>query len=181
PETETERPFWPEPAVSAKRAVSRRNLHTVEKIPPLERAPLPAIFSSELAWALHIISLMRSARSEERRVGKGCRSWWCSESSSRRRHTRFSRDWSSDVCSSDLAGDGDGKTLLARGGDREPYPGDQDTGDRGRFPRPQPHDRGCTHARTVRPAAHKVSLRSRSSETEIGRASCRERVEKEGG
>src|SRR5690606_39587495 len=24
---------------------------------------------------------------------------------SRRRHTRFSRDWSSDVCSSDLAGD----------------------------------------------------------------------------
>src|SRR5690606_33603444 len=27
--------------------------------------------------------------------------------SSRRRHTRFSRDWSSDVCSSDLGGDGD--------------------------------------------------------------------------
>src|SRR5690606_40482051 len=26
--------------------------------------------------------------------------------SSRRRHTRFSRDWSSDVCSSDLAGGG---------------------------------------------------------------------------
>src|SRR5690606_39540744 len=26
--------------------------------------------------------------------------------SSRRRHTRFSRDWSSDVCSSDLVGDG---------------------------------------------------------------------------
>src|SRR5690606_15085668 len=30
-------------------------------------------------------------RSEERRVGKECRG---------RRHTRFSRDWSSDVCSS---------------------------------------------------------------------------------
>src|SRR5690606_40859314 len=30
---------------------------------------------------------------------------------SRRRHTRFSRDWSSDVCSSDLQ-------LLARGGQR---------------------------------------------------------------
>src|SRR5207302_5263329 len=29
--------------------------------------------------------------------------------SSRRRHTRFSRDWSSDVCSSDLLGDGPGK------------------------------------------------------------------------
>src|SRR5690606_40049301 len=28
--------------------------------------------------------------------------------SSRRRHTRFSRDWSSDVCSSDLATFGDG-------------------------------------------------------------------------
>src|SRR5690606_41193266 len=27
--------------------------------------------------------------------------------SSRRRHTRFSRDWSSDVCSSDLLGDRD--------------------------------------------------------------------------
>src|SRR5690606_40456192 len=26
--------------------------------------------------------------------------------SSRRRHTRFSRDWSSDVCSSDLGGEG---------------------------------------------------------------------------
>src|SRR5436309_2064314 len=36
-------------------------------------------------------------RSEERRVGKECRTWWG------RRHTRFSRDWSSDVCSSDLA------------------------------------------------------------------------------
>src|SRR3712207_7488009 len=27
--------------------------------------------------------------------------------SSRRRHTRYWRDWSSDVCSSDLAGEGD--------------------------------------------------------------------------
>src|SRR5690606_5290700 len=35
-----------------------------------------------------------SARSEERRVGKEWRARW--------RHTRFSRDWSSDVCSSDL-------------------------------------------------------------------------------
>src|SRR5690606_30502495 len=29
-------------------------------------------------------------------------SCWCFFFSSRRRHTRFSRDWSSDVCSSDL-------------------------------------------------------------------------------
>src|SRR5690606_40052515 len=32
--------------------------------------------------------------------------------SSRRRHTRFSRDWSSDVCSSDLARGDVGPTLL---------------------------------------------------------------------
>src|SRR5690606_5193185 len=33
--------------------------------------------------------------------------------SSRRRHTRFSRDWSSDVCSSDLAIDGGGDVVEA--------------------------------------------------------------------
>src|SRR5690606_39570135 len=32
--------------------------------------------------------------------------------SSRRRHTRFSRDWSSDVCSSDLAAHGSVKSYL---------------------------------------------------------------------
>src|SRR2546422_9148299 len=38
--------------------------------------------------------------------------------SSRRRHTRCSRDWSSDVCSSDLRrrGHGDGEERLARAG-----------------------------------------------------------------
>src|SRR5437879_2236674 len=39
-------------------------------------------------------------RSEERRVGKDCRGGWATES--RRRHTRYIGDWSSDVCSSDL-------------------------------------------------------------------------------
>src|SRR5690606_40860707 len=34
--------------------------------------------------------------------------------SSRRRHTRFSRDWSSDVCSSDLSG-GAGLALISLG------------------------------------------------------------------
>src|SRR5690606_39497425 len=33
--------------------------------------------------------------------------------SSRRRHTRFSRDWSSDVCSSDLGTNGTGTTVRA--------------------------------------------------------------------
>src|SRR5690348_14223778 len=41
-------------------------------------------------------------RSEERRVGKECRSRWAAGGSSRRRHTRWTGDWSSDVCSSDL-------------------------------------------------------------------------------
>src|SRR5690606_29599033 len=37
---------------------------------------------------------------------------WCSFFlSSRRRHTRFSRDWSSDVCSSDLARADDGTSI----------------------------------------------------------------------
>src|SRR5467141_51625 len=42
------------------------------------------------------------SRSEERRVGKECRSRWTPYLSRRRRHTRFKCDWSSDVCSSDL-------------------------------------------------------------------------------
>src|SRR6266498_5083488 len=33
---------------------------------------------------------------------RSCRSWFCFFFSSRRRHTRCGRDWSSDVCSSDL-------------------------------------------------------------------------------
>src|SRR5437762_2283370 len=47
-----------------------------------------------IPWALH--------RSEERRVGKECRTKWSWNVSSRRRHTRYIGDWSSDVCSSDL-------------------------------------------------------------------------------
>src|SRR5437870_3099036 len=47
-------------------------------------------------------SCSASLRSEERRVGKECRSVWVLDDSSRRRHTRWPRDWSSDVCSSDL-------------------------------------------------------------------------------
>src|SRR5690625_4892500 len=42
------------------------------------------------------------SRSEERRVGKECGFEMMSAYASRRRHTRWPRDWSSDVCSSDL-------------------------------------------------------------------------------
>src|SRR5690606_10896338 len=55
----------------------------------------------------HVI-LLGYSRSEERRVGKEGGSRWWRDVSSRRRHTRFSRDWSSDVCSSDLIGEMDG-------------------------------------------------------------------------
>src|ERR1035438_3409130 len=44
----------------------------------------------------------RMKRSEERRVGKECRSRWSPYHSKKRRHTRCLSDWSSDVCSSDL-------------------------------------------------------------------------------
>src|SRR5258707_11041279 len=49
--------------------------------------------------------------------------------SSRRRHTRYWRDWSSDVCSSDLGGTGGtltvagGATLLAKGNVTRPVAG----------------------------------------------------------
>src|ERR1039458_2849814 len=48
------------------------------------------------------VNVEEFARSEERRVGKECRSRWSPYHSSRRRHTRCLSDWSSDVCSSDL-------------------------------------------------------------------------------
>src|SRR3712207_778550 len=45
-----------------------------------------------------------SSRSEERRGGKEWRARWSAYHSSKRRHSRYWRDWSSDVCSSDLQG-----------------------------------------------------------------------------
>src|SRR2546422_6110806 len=46
--------------------------------------------------------------------------------SSRRRHTRCSRDWSSDVCSSDLAGDPEAVELVREAGDGDVVPRDID-------------------------------------------------------
>src|SRR5690606_40593662 len=87
--------------------------------------------------------------------------------SSRRRHTRFSRDWSSDVCSSDLA---DHEAGHARVGDRQ---------DAFVFDRHKERNNGATGAHHVA-VTHdrKLGLMPASiGVTEIGRASCRERVE----
>src|SRR5256885_3284762 len=83
--------------------------------------------------------------------------------SSRRRHTRLQGDWSSDVCSSDLA------ALLAREGGTEQrwaayHPGSGSPG------KNWPVDHFATVAAGL--AAHGL----RPVLLEIGRASCRERV-----
>src|SRR5690606_40122337 len=95
-----------------------------------------------------------------------------------RRHTRFSRDWSSDVCSSDLlvfvlvgalaaltassapaAASGDGILLLAHGG------------------RAQWNDNVNALAASIdREIPVEVAF-GMATRSEIGRASCRERVE----
>src|SRR5690606_40788249 len=84
--------------------------------------------------------------------------------SSRRRHTRFSRDWSSDVCSSDLV-EFNNHHLVVR-------PQLIDEGDSGR---PDLIDlvlrrRACIQKKNGRE-------RLFGGAEEIGRASCRERVE----
>src|SRR5690625_7872867 len=81
--------------------------------------------------------------------------------SSRRRHTRWPRDWSSDVCSSDLAQME--QALHRRGFDEEVI-----TTVLGEF-----DDAGLIDDR----AFAKAWVSSRHHSREIGRASCRERVE----
>src|SRR3712207_9545100 len=76
--------------------------------------------------------------------------------SSRRRHTRYWRDWSSDVCSSDLHLDPAGEV--------------------GRPPPPEDHVHGQGRRDAVRgdlPDRRGVDRRG----LQIGRASCRERVQ----
>src|SRR5690606_18522920 len=58
-------------------------------------------------------SSIQNSRSEERREGKSVDIGDHRIISSRRRHTRFSRDWSSDVCSSDLFSKSEAFTLSA--------------------------------------------------------------------
>src|SRR5690349_7006241 len=82
--------------------------------------------------------------------------------SSRRRHTRSLRDWSSDVCSSDLAATGVAR-LAGDVGDRVDF--DAIAG--------REDDRLAHDARGGDVAQHLAQLVL----VEIGRASCRERVE----
>src|SRR5690606_40511854 len=81
--------------------------------------------------------------------------------SSRRRHTRFSRDWSSDVCSSDL-GSRLPKTVIGSHfrGANSPSKFDHAVGSSKVFDTPPPQEEGKL-----------------MQTCEIGRASCRERGE----
>src|SRR5690606_39459920 len=91
--------------------------------------------------------------------------------SSRRRHTRFSRDWSSDVCSSDLS---------AR---RSSTPPAADHGGPPLHRRPSLRWRSIELNVRLRRTAAAVGLLvaalapAACSDLQIGRASCRERVE----
>src|SRR5207249_9200381 len=88
--------------------------------------------------------------------------------SSRRRHTRSKRDWSSDVCSSDL-GDRIFTVRGAAGAHHTPP-------SRGRGGvADAPVSGNGLRARRVR--EHSEWCRGRFEQRQIGRASCRERVE----
>src|SRR5690242_20823278 len=92
--------------------------------------------------------------------------WFFFFFSSRRRHTRLTCDWSSDVCSSDLIGEGDFEELVrafAHGGGVEEGAGGG--GLRAQCIFHHRHPRAC-------PGAPRAA-----TAPEIGRASCRERVE----
>src|SRR5207302_5340214 len=93
--------------------------------------------------------------------------------SSRRRHTRFSRDWSSDVCSSDLEGSLENAVLVLGSG---AY----------RIGSSVEFDWCAVNAvQALRRMGYKTIMVNHNPETvstdynecEIGRASCRERVE----
>src|SRR5690606_39585051 len=91
--------------------------------------------------------------------------------SSRRRHTRFSRDWSSDACSSDLGSGGPGRSkseALEEEDDEEI----QEAGVGRRRRKGKAHATFRTHGGS-RPA---VSVSRVGCARQIGRASCRERV-----
>src|SRR5690606_40706257 len=92
--------------------------------------------------------------------------------SDRRRHTRFSRDWSSDVCSSDLSA----VASKAIETDKAPVPVAAVW--------PVPARETCPSTVSVpwpsdafSPVADRTTATDKAPAPEIGRASCRERVE----
>src|SRR5690606_40720365 len=93
--------------------------------------------------------------------------------SSRRRHTRFSRDWSSDVCSSDL--------ILTRSSARAIVLEEMTTGEAlliiGQRHLIEP---GAPPRRKQLPfiARDEIRVQDRLNTVQIGRASCREREER---
>src|SRR5690606_39579727 len=87
--------------------------------------------------------------------------------SSRRRHTRFSRDWSSDVCSSDLQ---DGVEVCASGSASQVLLERMAAA----APPADPHMVERLHRRVLERGA---AAGARAVWPEIGRASCRERGE----
>src|SRR5690606_40362165 len=91
--------------------------------------------------------------------------------SSRRRHTRFSRDWSSDVCSSDLDEDDNFDGITWRAGFA--YSPHSDLSLQATYGRRQ--DDESLDASISYRISPKTSLQA--SYNEIGRASCRERVQ----
>src|SRR5207253_7507528 len=93
--------------------------------------------------------------------------WFSFFFSSRRRHTRWPRDWSSDVCSSDLVVSAALAAIGKLGFCRLAQPGE--------FTR-----RAFEHGKLDLTRAEAVADLV-AAETEIGRASCRERVEIPGG
>src|SRR5207249_9036778 len=98
--------------------------------------------------------------------------------SSRRRHTRSKRDWSSDVCSSDL-GDDPGPAEPARAGPQGAHPA---RADRPLDPLVKLGPEQLQAAITGGPVRVVAGAGTgKTAVIEIGRASCRERGEKEGG
>src|SRR5207249_9241927 len=87
--------------------------------------------------------------------------------SSRRRHTRSKRDWSSDVCSSDLICGGELR------GDSRGFAGSGIVWTCAR----SVHGSGAIAAGADPRSAGRNAVSGRSGRAEIGRASCRERVE----
>src|SRR5207249_7620992 len=90
--------------------------------------------------------------------------------SSRRRHTRSKRDWSSDVCSSDLI-ESDGDRKGDRGED------EHERTNRARPIRRHPVAREIA-GHDIEHTCHRRSPGEPKNQNQIGRASCRERGEK---